>query len=74
MTSSSSSLSINSPLYSLTFNKHPTPTIPVNYPVKDQRSSFTDTQNSWKQKIQLEVNLEISISILKYLYFVLIFN
>ena len=73
-TPSLSSLSIDSPLYPLTFNKHPTPTIPVNYFMKGQRSPFTNIQNLWKQKIQPEVELEISILILKYLYFVLIFN
>jgi len=35
-------LSIDSPLHFLTFDKHPTPTIPVNYPVKGQKSSFTN--------------------------------
>ena len=42
--------------------------------MKGQRSSFTDIQDLQKQKIQPEVELEVSISILKYLYFVLIFN
>ena len=44
-TSFPSSLSINSSLHSLTFNKHPTLTIPVNYSMKGQRSSFTDIQD-----------------------------
>ena len=74
ITPSPLSLSINSSLHSLTFNKHPTPTIPVNYSMKGQRSPFTDIQDLQKHKIQPEVELEISISILKYLYFVLIFN
>ena len=40
ITPSPLSLSINSSLHSLTFNKHPTPTIPVNYSMKGQRSPF----------------------------------
>ena len=74
ITPSPSSLSIDSLLHFLTFDKHPTSTIPVNYPVKGQNSSFTNVQDLQKQKIQPKVDLEISISILKYLYSVLIFN
>jgi len=39
------SLFIDFPLHFLTFNKHPTPTILVNYPMKGQRSPFTDVQD-----------------------------
>ena len=74
MTPSSLLLFIGSFLYSLTFNKYSTSTILVNYPIKGQRSPFIDIQDLWKQKIQPEVELKISISILKYLYFVLVFN
>jgi len=73
MTPSSLLLFIGSFLYSLTFNKYSTSTILVNYPIKGQRSPFIDIQDLWK-KIQPEVELKISISILKYLYFVLVFN